>query len=175
MFGNEGGHDLNAHGVVQNFDSDTVVPEEVLRTLERAVLSNHHPRYAIEEQGTRAHGTRRKCRIEHRLSVVGCRESACVLQRRHLGMEHHRAPLHPLVVATPDNLPVDRQDRTDWHATFCQPEARLVNSYPEQGIGHAVSLPVRRGCTDPPRAWLVPAELPRPATVRPKTHRPRQP
>ncbi|GIT00940.1 MAG: hypothetical protein CM1200mP26_26520 [Acidimicrobiales bacterium] len=89
-----------------------MVPEEVLRALERVVLSNHHPRYAIEEQSTRAHGTRRQRRIEHRLSVIGCRESACVLQRRHLGMEHHRTPLHPLVVATPDDLPVDRQDRT---------------------------------------------------------------
>ena len=59
VFGDESGHKSRALGVVQDFDNDTVVREEVLGTLKRAVLPDHHPWYAIEQHGTRAHGARR--------------------------------------------------------------------------------------------------------------------
>ena len=55
-------------------------------------------------------------------------------------MEHHRPPLYPLVVATPDDLPVDHQDLTDGHTAFCQPKVRLVDGRLEEGVSHADSL-----------------------------------
>ena len=73
VFGDEGGHEFHARGIVQNFDNDTLILEKVLGTLERAILPDHHPRYSVEQHGTRAHRARRQRRVEDRLSVVGCR------------------------------------------------------------------------------------------------------
>src|SRR5690606_30594985 len=96
--GDERRHHLDTRRVVEHFDGDTALTEQVFGTHERPVLAHHHPRDPVEEDRPGAHRARRQGRVDGGPAVSRRRQPARVLQRVHLAMEDRRALLDTAVV-----------------------------------------------------------------------------
>ena len=90
-------------------------------------LTYDHPRDPVQQNRTGAHVARRQRAVERGSSVLIGAQATGVLETVHLGMEHRRTLLNPLVVAPPDDVAVDDEDRPDRYSTLGSAEDGFVD------------------------------------------------
>src|ERR1035438_8970294 len=111
-------HELNARRVLQHFHLQALRADVFFRALKIFIFPDDDTRDVVKQHRAAAHWARRKRRIKNTALVNRSLEPSGVFEAVHFRMMNHAAVLHPLVVATPDNLAVQHEHRADGNAAF---------------------------------------------------------
>src|SRR5262249_29426019 len=118
MFANELPHHLDAARILKYVYNHPATPKQLFLSHEGDILSHHNVRYAVEQDRTRTHGARRKCRVEDALSVHRGGQPARMFEGIHLPVEDGTVLLDTPVVTATEDLALMHYDGADRNASF---------------------------------------------------------
>ena len=131
-------HQLNAFGILHDFDAHTALPKIFFRGLERDIFPDDDVRDFIQKDRAAAHRAGGEGGVKRAARVNRCPLATGILQTIHLGVLNDAAALDALIVPAADDLSIAHQHRPDRDAVFAQTFSGFFNCALEKMIDGSV-------------------------------------